>query len=277
MSTKAGKQSRLIMPLFFGLCVFTFINLIPLIWAGMTSLKQPADAFSTPPTLIFSPTFEYHVEVWRDRGFVGFLLNSLIISLGTISISIPIGSLAAYGLSRMDRRTASPVLMALFSLRMFPHMLLAIPYFVMGSWLDLIDSYWLLIFALVAINQPFTIWLMYGFLSDIPRELDESAALDGCNAWQTFTKVILPIARPGVAVAALFSLLLSYNEFLLALILTGSRTKTLPVVIASFGGEDISGWSLAAAGATGIMAPIIVIMVLQQRQLLRGMTMGAIK
>ncbi len=277
MTPAPDLRSKSIMPLFVGLCVFTFINLIPLIWAGMTSLKQPVDAFSVPPSVIFSPTFEYHIEVWRDRGFAGFLLNSLIVSLGTVSLSVPAGVLAAYGLSRMDTRTASPVLMALFSLRMFPHMLLAIPFFVMGSWLGMIDSYWLLILALVAINQPFTIWLMYGFLSDIPKELDESAALDGCNAWQTFTKVILPIARPGVAVAALFSLLLSYNEFLLAHLLTGNRTKTLPVVIASFGGEDISGWSLAAAGAIGIMAPIIVIMVLQQRQLLRGMTMGALK
>ena len=132
-------------------------------------------------------------------------------------------------------------------------MLLAIPFFVMGSCLGMIDTYPLLILALVAINQPFTIWLMHSFFLDIPRDLDEAAAIDGCNNWQAFRIVILPLARPGMMVASLFSLLLSYNEFLFALVLTGVDTKTLPVAIASYGGEDISLWSLSAAGAIGIM------------------------
>jgi multiple sugar transport system permease protein len=160
---------------------------------------------------------------------------------------------------------------------MFPHMLLAIPFFVMGSFLNMIDTYPLLILALVAINQPFTIWLMYSFFLDIPRELDEAAAIDGCSLWQTFRIVILPLARPGLTVAALFSLLLSYNEFLFALVLTGVGTKTLPVAIASFGGEDVSDWSISAAGAIGIMLPIVLIMLFVQRHLLRGLTIGAVK
>ncbi len=94
------------------------------------------------------------------------------------------------------------------------------------------------------INQPFTIWLMYSFFRDIPRDLDEAAAIDGCNLWQTFWTVILPLVRPGLTVAALFSLLLSYNEFLFALALTGIKIKTLPVAIAAFGGEDVSDWSI---------------------------------
>ena len=192
-------------------------------------------------------------------------------------ISVPIGSLAAYGLSRMPRRRASPILFGLFTIRMFPHMLLAIPFFVMGSFLNMIDTYPLLILALVAINQPFTIWLMYSFFLDIPRDLDEAAAIDGCNLWQTFAIVILPLARPGLTVAALFSLLLSYNEFLFALVLTGIKTKTLPVAIAAFGGEDVSDWSISAAGAIGIMLPIVVIMIFVQRHLVRGLTIGAVK
>ena len=156
-------------------------------------------------------------------------------------------------------------------------MLLAIPFFVMGSFLNMIDTYPLLILALVAINQPFTIWLMYSFFLDIPRDLDEAAAIDGCNLWQTFRIVILPLVRPGLTVAALFSLLLSYNEFLFALVLTGIKTKTLPVAIASFGGEDVSDWSISAAGAIGIMLPIVVIMLFVQRHLVRGLTIGAVK
>ncbi|MCH4564006.1 carbohydrate ABC transporter permease [Halomonas sp. EGI 63088] len=263
--------------LFAALCIFTFFNLIPLLWAILTSLKHPADAFTIPPTLVFEPTLEYHKQVWLDHDFIQYLSNSLIVSAGTVLVSVPIGSLAAFALSRIPRQRSGPILSALFTVRMFPHMLLAIPFFVMGSFLNLIDSYVLLILALIAINQPFTIWLMHGFFLDIPRDLDEAAALDGCNSWQSFRTVILPLARPGMTVAALFSLLLSYNEFLFALVLTGVDTKTLPVAIASFGGEDISSLSLAAAGAIGIMLPIVIIMLLLQRHLVRGLTMGAVK
>jgi multiple sugar transport system permease protein len=276
-STRQAKHARNQMLLFGALAIFTFINLVPLIWAALTSVKNPADAFTVPPTIFFQPTFEYHHEVWVDRGFVHYLVNSLIVSAGTVLISVPIGSLAAYGLSRMPQRRASPILFGLFTIRMFPHMLLAIPFFVMGSFLGMIDSYLLLILALVAINQSFTIWLMHSFFLDIPRDLDEAAAIDGCNLWQAFRIVILPLARPGLTVAALFSLLLSYNEFLFALVLTGVQTKTLPVAIASFGGEDVSDWSISAAGAIGIMLPIVVVMLLVQRHLVRGLTVGAVK
>jgi len=263
--------------IFIALCVFTFINLTPLIWAVLTSLKDPRDAFTIPPTIIFEPTLKYHIEVWTENDFVFYLMNSLIISAGTVFISVPAGSLAAYALSRIPRRSAGPILSALFTIRMFPHMLLAIPFFVMGTFLNMIDTYPLLILALVAINQPFTIWLMHCFFLEIPRDLDEAAAIDGCSNWQAFRIVILPLARPGMTVAALFSLLLSYNEFLFALILTGTDTKTLPVAIASFGGEDISSWSLSAAGAIGIMLPIVLVMLLLQRHLVRGLTAGAVK
>jgi len=259
------------------LALVTFIALVPIIWTFLTSIKNPSDAFTIPPTVVFSPTFRYHWQIWVEGEFPRYLFNSTIVCIGTVCISVPIGSLAAYGLSRLPKRTATPILFALFSLRMFPYMLLAIPFFVTARWTGLIDTYWVLILAFVAINQPFTIWLMYGFFDEIPRELDEAAALDGCNAWQTFYRVMLPLVRPGLAVTSIFSVILAYNEFLFALILTGNRARTLPVAIASFGGEDVSEWSLAAAGAVGIMIPIIVVMILMQRNLLRGMTMGAVK
>lgn len=263
--------------LFAGLCAFTLVNLVPLIWAVLTSLKHPADAFSIPPTLIFSPTLEYHRQIWIEHGFTKYLVNSLLVSAGTVFISVPVASLAAYALSRFPQRQAGPILFGLFTIRMFPHMLLAIPFFVMGSFLNMIDTYPLLVLALVAVNQPFTIWLLHSFFLDIPRDLDEAAAIDGCTNWQTFRIIILPLARPGLTVAALFSLLLSYNEFLFALVLTGVDTKTLPVAIASYGGEDISDWSLSAAGAIGIMLPIVIVMLLLQRHLVRGLTVGAVK
>lgn len=263
--------------LFLALAAFTFVNLVPIIWAILTSLKEPVDAFTIPPTLIFTPTLKFHYQIWIEKGFWTFLINSLVIAVFTVSISVPIGTMAAYALSRIQTRRTRTLLFALFAVRMFPLMLLVIPFFVVARFLGLFDTYGMMIAALVAINQPFTIWLMRSFLIDVPVELDEAARIDGCNHWQAFVRVIVPAVRPGLMVTSLFSLLLAYNEFLFALVLTGTRTKTLPVAIAEYGGEDITYWSLSAAGAVGIMLPILVFMVFAQRHLIRGLTVGAVK
>jgi len=263
--------------LFFGLSGFTAVSLVPVIWTFLTSIKQPVDAFSIPPKLIFVPTFEFHYQVWIEKQFWRFLMNSGIISACTVCISVSVGTMAAYGLSRMRSKASRSVLFGLLVVRMFPHILLAIPFFVLAHLLGLINTYTAMVLALTAINQPFTIWLMRSFFVDVPSELYEAAVMDGCNAWQVFWRVGLPVVTPGLWVTALFSLLLSYNEFLFALILTGPDTKTLPVAIAEYGAEDISYWSLSAAAAIGIMLPIVAFMVLVQRHLVRGMAFGAVK
>jgi multiple sugar transport system permease protein len=265
------------MALFVLLAGFTAINLTPVLWGMMTSVKQPVDAFSVPPRFIFSPTLEFHYQVWVEKEFWRFLINSAVISLGTVVVSVSIGTMAAYGLSRLSGRTSRGLLFGLLAMRMFPHILLAIPFFVLARGLGLINTYPAMILALVAINQPFTVWLMRGFFVDVPLELYEAAEIDGCNAWQVFARVALPVVRPGLWVTALFSLLLAYNEFLFALVLTGPDTKTLPVAIAEYGGEDINYWSLSAAAAVGIMLPIVAFMMMLQRHLVRGLAMGAVK
>ncbi len=263
--------------LFVALAAFTALNLTPIIWAFMTSIKLPVDAFAVPPKLIFEPTFKFHYEVWVEKEFWRFLINSVVISVATVCCSVPIGTMAAFGLSRMQGAGARGLLFGLLAIRMFPHILLAIPFFVIATFVDLIDTYAVMVLALVAINQPFTIWLMRSFFLDVPKELDEAACIDGCNLWQTFTKVALPIVRPGLWVTSLFSLLLAYNEFLFALVLTGPDTKPLPVAIAEYGGEDINYWSLSAAAAIGIMLPIVAFMMALQRHLVRGIALGAVK
>jgi multiple sugar transport system permease protein len=263
--------------LFLALSAFTAINLMPVIWGFLISLKQPVDAFSVPPKLIFAPTFAFHYQVWVEKEFWRYLINSAVISVSTVVSSVSIGTMAAYGLSRLANRMARGLLFSLLAMRMFPHILLAIPFFVLARTLGLINTYPAMILALVAINQPFTIWLMRGFFVDVPHELYEAAEIDGCNAWQVFARVALPVVRPGLWVTALFSLLLAYNEFLFALVLTGPDTKTLPVAIAEYGGEDINYWSLSAAAAIGIMLPIVVFMMALQRHLVRGLALGAVK
>lgn len=257
--------------------IFTIVTLIPVIWAFLTSIKKPVDAFTVPPTIFFTPTLEFHRQVWFEHGFWSFLVNSLIVAVCTVAISVPLGTLGGYAFARIRTGHSRAVLFGLMTIRMFPHILLVIPFYLLARSLHLIDTYLVLILAFVALNQPFTIWLMRSFFVDLPHELDEAALIDGCNNWQAFYRVILPVARPGIAVTTLFSLQLAYNEFLFALVLTGSDTKTLPVAIASFGAEDISYWTLSAAGAIGISLPILIFVLLMQRHLIRGLTMGAIK
>jgi multiple sugar transport system permease protein len=270
------RRMRWQLPLFLLLAGFTAVNLMPVIWGVLISIKQPVDAFSVPPKLIFTPTFEFHEQVWVEKEFWRFLINSMIISACTVALSVSVGTMAAYGLSRLSSRASRGLLFGLLAMRMFPHILLAIPFFLLAT-LGLINTFPAMILALVAINQPFTIWLMRSFFVDVPHELYEAAVIDGCNAWQVFARVALPVVRPGLWVTALFSLLLAYNEFLFALVLTGPDTKTLPVAIAEYGAEDINYWSLSAAAAVGIMVPIIVFMMALQRHLVRGLALGAVK
>ena len=273
----AGRFRTSQLLLFVALAAFTAVMLTPVVWAFLTSIKQPIDAFAIPPKIVFEPTLEFHRQIWFEKGFGYFLLNSAVIAVATVLISVSIGTMAAYALSRMSGKAVGGIMLALLSLRMFPHMLLAIPFFILAKNLNLTDTYPAMVLALVAINQPFTIWMMHSFFVDVPRELDEAAAIDGAGEWQTFFKVVLPIVRPGLWVTALFSLLLAYNEFLFALVLTGPHTKTLPVAIAEYGGEDLNYWSLSAAAAIAIMIPIVLFMMALQKHLVRGLALGAVK
>ena len=259
------------------LAAFAFVNLVPVLWGMLTSIKNPVDAFAVPPRLIFQPTLAFHRKVWLEEGFSRFLLNSVVIAVATACISVPLGTLAAYALARLRTSWTRSVLVGLLLVRMFPHILLAIPFFVLAKALNLYDTYLAMVLAMVAINQPFTIWLMRSFFVDVPAELDEAARIDGAQEWQILLRVLLPVVRPGLVVTTLFSLLLAYNEFLFALILTGTRTKPLPVAIASYGAEDINYWSISAAGAIGITLPIVLFMALSQRHMVRGLTSGAVK
>jgi multiple sugar transport system permease protein len=259
------------------LALFTVVNLAPIFWAMLISIKQPIDAFTPTLSLDFTPTLEFHWKVWTERGFLQYFLNSAFISVCTVLISLTCGTMAAYQLTRMPASKSRPLLISILGMRMFPHILLALPFFVIAQTLNLIDTYPAMILSFVAINQPFTIWLMRSFFAELPKEIYEAAAIDGCNPWQTFVRVALPMVRPGLWVAALFSLLLAYNEFLFARVLSGPNTRTLPVAISEYGAEDLTYWSLSAAAAIGITLPIVIFMIMLQKHLVRGLSMGAVK
>ena len=261
-------------------CILILISAIfmfPVLHTVFTSLKKPVDAFCMPPKWLFSPTLKYHIHIWTKENFPKYLINSLIIAVGTVSISVPIASLGAYGLVRHRSMAAFIALLGLLSIRMFPRMLLVIPYFLLSRSLHLHDTRIIMILIMVAFNQPFSIWLMRGFFLNVPVELDEAAMVDGCTRFGAFRRVILPVVLPSIAATAIFCFLLAYNDFLFALILTGTQAKTLPVAIAGYGAERIEYWSISAAGVIGIMAPVVLIMLFLQRYFVKGLTFGALK
>ncbi|MDX2163359.1 MAG: carbohydrate ABC transporter permease [bacterium] len=209
--------------------------------------------------------------------FYDFFLNSVIVTVGTVTISISIGCLAGYALARYSGFVSVVLLFGALAFRALPRLAFILPYYYFAQLSGLYDTYFLLIVTLVAINQPFTIWMLRSFFMEIPRELEEAAMIDGCNRLTAFLRVILPISWPGIVTTALFTLLLAYNEFLLARLLT-STLWTLPVGISRFtSGEDIRLLPLSNASAVSITIPIIFIIIFFQRHLIKGLAGGAVK
>ncbi len=209
--------------------------------------------------------------------FYDYFLNTIIVTVGVVIISISIGCLAGYALARYAGLAGVVILIAALAFRSLPSMGLLLPFYWLGRATGLVDSYILVILVLVAKNQPFTIWLLSRFFMNIPREIEESAMIDGANRLTAFIKVIIPIMWPGIISTALFTLLLAYHEFLLVRLLT-TVNWTLPVAISSYaGGEDPGQITLAAAAAVSTTIPIILVILFFQKQLVKGMTGGAVK
>ena len=209
--------------------------------------------------------------------FYDYFINTIIVTVGTVVVSISIGSLAGYSLARYTGMAAVVVLIAALGFRALPRLAFILPYYWIGSALNLLDTPLLIILTLVAVNQPFTIWMLRSFFMEIPKELEEAAMVDGCNRLTAFTRVIMPIMWPGIISTALFSLLLAYNEFLLVRLLAQTNW-TLPVAISRFtGGEDPRHLTLAAASAVSATIPIIIVILFFQKNLVKGLAAGAVK
>lgn len=209
--------------------------------------------------------------------FYDYFINTIIVTVGTVVVSISIGSLAGYGLARYAGMASVVVLIAALGFRALPRLAFVLPYYWIGAATGLLDTHLLVILTLVAVNQPFTIWMLRSFFMDIPKELEEAAMVDGCNRLTAFTKVIVPITWPGIISTALFSLLLAYNEFLLVRLLTQTNW-TLPVAISRYtGGEDPRHLTLAAASAVSATIPIVLVILFFQKNLVKGLAAGAVK
>ena len=208
-----AKKRMIVVISYVVLILVALISIFPLVYAVMIATKKPVDAFSMSFKWIYTPIFDNFKTLWIEKGFTKYLYNTVVVTGCCVLISVPTATLGAYGLIRNGGKFATRILNSTLLLRMFPQMLLAIPYFIIATNFGLADTKFILVVIVVASNQPFALWLMRGFLITIPPELDEAARIDGCNMVQTVTKVILPVAKPGIATASIFTFLLSYNEY----------------------------------------------------------------
>ena len=209
--------------------------------------------------------------------FYDYFLNSLIITVATTVISISIGSLAGYALSRYAGFISVVILIVALAFRALPGMAFVLPFYYMGQLTGLYDTRLLVILVLIAGNQPFTMWMMRSFFMDIPKELEEAAMIDGASRLQAFARVIVPIVWPGIITTSLFTLLSGYNAFLIPRLLTQTKW-TLPVAIVQFtGGEDPGHVTLAAAASVSITLPIVFVIIFFQKYLVKGLGFGAVK
>lgn len=249
----------------------------PILMVVLTSFKSRLDAFRMPPVWLFKPTLSNYRQIFELSPFGAYFTNTLVVASVSTTFALVVGSLAAYSLARFKFRAGEQLSFWIISIRMTPPVAAAIPVFILMRRLGLLDTRLGLIIMYTTFNLPFAIWLMKGFFADIPVGLEESALIDGCSRLQAFWRIAFPLAAPGLVATAIFCFTFTWNEFFFALILTGTRSQTLPVAITSFIRETGIMWGHMFAAGVLIMAPMVVFTLLAQKYLVRGMTMGAVK
>jgi multiple sugar transport system permease protein len=252
-------------------------TLFPIYWIATASLKTELSLYAKPPEWLFAPVLDNYRRVLTNIPFLQYVTNSLVVAIGTTLGSLVLGVLAGYGFARFRFRGSDAVRFLVLVTRMAPRMALVVPYYLMMQKLGLLDTYTGLLVAYVSFALPFSIWLLIGFFADVPLEIEEAAMIDGCGRLGVLLRVVIPIVAPGLVVAAIFAFLVSWNEFLFALILSGVRAKTLPVVIAGLSTDVGPLYGDMSAAAVMVMAPNIVMTLVLQRYLVKGLTLGAVK
>jgi multiple sugar transport system permease protein len=259
------------------LIVLAVLCVLPILIIFATSLRHQVQIFAEPLNFIFMPTLENYRAVLEEDKLDRYLWNSLFVGIVSTVITLVLGCMAAYGLARFRFPGRQAVAYTTLLLRTVPLAVLAIPVFMIWNQWQLVNSLWGLVLLYVAVNLPFTIWLLYGFVLQVPVELEEAAAIDGCGPIRIFTKVLLPLMAPGLAAASIFTFRIAWNEFILALVLTDRQTRTLPVAASLFITDLGVDWGKVMAIASLIAIPPLIFTFVAARQIISGLTAGAVK
>jgi multiple sugar transport system permease protein len=272
--TRAGRTAS------YGVLVgATLFALFPLFWTVSTSIKSRKDSAADPPKFLsFAPTLKNYRKLFTTDAFGHIYWNTVFVTGLSTAIAVVLGTAAAYALARHRRFPGRrPFEATLVLVRALPGVVLIVPIYQLATRLDLYNNRWALIVIYATLNLPFAIWLMTGFIEQIPVELEESARTDGANGIRTFLLVILPLAAPGIIATSIFVALLAWNEFLIPVLLAGEDSKTLPVYISGFISARTLDWGPLAAASALAIVPIAVFTTLIQKRLVGGLSSGAVK
>ena len=287
MDENAGhrlKRSLLKAAHLIGLFLAMAIICLPGVWIVLSSLRPTVEIMAKPPVWIPNQiSLDAYVAMFSGVGQGGipvleYFRNSVIISVTSTVIALAVGMAGGYGFARYRFRGKTAIFLGFMLTRTVPGIALSLPLFFVYARLGIIDTHFGMILAYVALNVPFTVWLIDGFFRQVPRDLAEAAQIDGCTRWQAFWQVEFPLARPGIASAGIFAFLISWNEFALASQLTRStNSKTLPVGLLDYTAEFTIDWRGMCALAVVMIIPALTLTFIVQKHLVSGLTSGAVK
>ncbi len=256
------------------LVVSAAIVLLPLFWLAETAFKSPLQAYVMPPKFIFSPTLVNFRDLLQEQSdqFGQDLIHSLVLLAASVSVALVLGTPAGYALSRSKFRGSRAVSVGLISIYIAPALVYIVPLYVLYQKLHLTGSYTSLVLYYETFELPFVTFMMRGFFSDIPLDLDDAARVDGCSRWLAFRRILLPLVLPGLSTVAILAAIGSWGEYFGALIFSGPATQTAPVDLANYIGLDASDWGALAAGSLFLIVPVLVLVTFLQRGYLRRIT-----
>lgn len=258
---------------------FVLFSTLPLLWGVSTALKIPSEVYAFPPTWIPKTfTFENFISVVQNQNLIRAFFNTLIIASGTTLVALIVGVLGGYGFARYKFPGRNGLLWAVLFTKLFPRVVVIVPFFVTLRNLQMMNTYQGLILVYLMVTFPVAIWLLKGFFDKIPVEIEEAAVIDGCNLPQLLWHVIIPMSRPALVAVAMYSFILAWNEFLFALVFTnGLERRPLSIALAFFIDENGIRWGELMAASVVMSLPAIIVFTFAQKLLVRGLSDGAVK
>ncbi|WP_035693458.1 carbohydrate ABC transporter permease [Azospirillum halopraeferens] len=253
------------------------VMFFPIFWMLLTGFKTEMDAIATPPTLFFAPTLENYAEVHQRADYLRFAGNSVVISFAGTALAIALAVPAAYAMAFFPTKRTRSTLLWMLSTKMLPPVGVLVPIYLLARDSGLLDTRTGLVIIYTLINLPIAVWMLYTFFKEVPHEILEAGRMDGAGPRQELVHLLLPLAVPGIASTALLLLILCWNEAFWSLNLTAANAAPLTAFIASFSSPEGLFWAKLSAASTMAIAPILVLGWFSQRQLVRGLTFGAVK
>jgi multiple sugar transport system permease protein len=261
---------------FLVILLTAIIILVPIYWIVSGAFKQQVDIFQLK--LLFTPTLDNFKIIFKSPyNLFDKLVNSTLVALSTVLITIPLATLAAYSFSRFRMKAEKVMFVTILATQFVPAVVIVLPFFILFRDIGILDTRLALVLVNLSLIMPFAIWMIKGFIDGIPMDTEEAALVDGSGRIQVVLNVVIPMALPGIITAGIFCFILAWNEFLFALIITTNKAVTLPVGLSLFHAEEGVLWHLISAAGIMIMLPMFVLATLIQKHFVQGMTMGAVR